>query len=681
MGGAGLGGKTTITGNYTQSGTGTLALDISGTNRGGAFTNGAGYYDYLSITGTASLGGAVAVTMNNYDSSTNAAAIFTNATFVGNTGSFSSASLNYSNAVAGVYGTSTNGIFTNYSFLNTNGLSTYQLKTTGTNVTFGYYTATNNWIGGTNWGSGQGNPWNGSYSPNSTYALAYFGTNTGGALSVTNDANVIVGGMIFSNSTGYNITGNGSSTLTLDGSSFGNTATIQNQLGNQTINVPLQLNTLLLITNTSGSSTVTLGGSVSGAGSINATNGTLGLNTSSNQTIAVGISGNGALVKSGAGTSTLTAANSYNGSTLISAGTLQIGNGTDAGSITSSTITNNGGLSYNVGTGNRTNSATISGSGSLTQAGTGTLTITGNNSYTGGTVISSGQITAGSTTALGAATNTLNNSGKLDLNGNALTVGSLTGNGVITNGNATGATFNLGGNNASTTYSGRIVSGTGSIGLTKSGTGTTTLTGNNTFTGTTTVSGGGLDLSGGGQLSATTNVVVNAGSTLLLGNTGAANVVKTTSAVTLAGGTLSMGGSSGGSVKTSVQAFGALTLTANSFIDFSTLSGNSSLTFASIGGLSANTLFVYNYSSTPGSATTLNDSFSLTSSELANISFFTGAGSGFMGTGGFSGNEIVPVPEPGVMVAAALLLGVLTFSSRHQLARMMGRKASLNLIP
>ncbi len=49
----GLGGTLTITGTYSQSGTGTLDIDVGGTS--------AGSYDVLAVTGTVSLGGTLAV--------------------------------------------------------------------------------------------------------------------------------------------------------------------------------------------------------------------------------------------------------------------------------------------------------------------------------------------------------------------------------------------------------------------------------------------------------------------------------------------------------------------------------------------------------------------------------------------------------------------------------------------
>ena len=108
------------------------------------------------------------------------------------------------------------------------------------------------------------------------------------------------------------------------------------------------------------------------------------------------------LVKIGVGTVILAGTNDYAGSTTISEGTLQIGNGTDKGSIaTTSAITNNGALVYDVGSGNRTLSAPVSGSGSLTQAGTGTLTLSGAsaNSYSGPTTVSAGVLELNKTDA------------------------------------------------------------------------------------------------------------------------------------------------------------------------------------------------------------------------------------------------------------------------------------------
>ena len=102
-------------------------------------------------------------------------------------------------------------------------------------------------------------------------------------------------------------------------------------------------------------------------------------------------------------------------------------------------------------------------------------------------------------------------------------------------------------------------------------------------------------------------------------------------------------------------------------IDFAALTGTSSLNFSSIGGLSANSLSIWNWSSAEGNATHLYDTAGgLSAWELANISFYSGSGTGFLGIGQFSGTEIVPVPEPRVVIAGHLFLGSLAFFLRRR---------------
>jgi fibronectin-binding autotransporter adhesin len=123
---------------------------------------------------------------------------------------------------------------------------------------------------------------------------------------------------------------------------------------------------------------------------------------STNLTLGGTISGGGALAKIGTGTLVLSASNTYTGTTTVSGGRLQIGMGGTTGSI-SSRLVNNGEVAFN-----RSDavvySGTISGSGSLTQAGTGRLTLTGSNSYSGGTTVSSGTLSVGHKNAVGTGT-------------------------------------------------------------------------------------------------------------------------------------------------------------------------------------------------------------------------------------------------------------------------------------
>ena len=100
------------------------------------------------------------------------------------------------------------------------------------------------------------------------------------------------------------------------------------------------------------------------------------------------------------------------------------------------------------------------------------------------------------------------NSGVFDLNGKSEAVASISGTGgTIRNTLAsTTSTLFVGGGNTSASYGGVIENGTGTLKLTKEGTGTQTLTGSNTYTGATTISGGTLALGAGGSINNTSGV-------------------------------------------------------------------------------------------------------------------------------------------------------------------------------
>jgi fibronectin-binding autotransporter adhesin len=93
------------------------------------------------------------------------------------------------------------------------------------------------------------------------------------------------------------------------------------------------------------------------------------------------------------------------------------------------------------GTGDQTVAGAISGTGTaLTQSGTGNVTLSGPNSYTGGTTISSGTVTAGNATALGATSNNVAlNGGMLNLNGQAVSQNALTMAGGLLTDNGAGS--------------------------------------------------------------------------------------------------------------------------------------------------------------------------------------------------------------------------------------------------
>jgi autotransporter-associated beta strand protein len=188
--------------------------------------------------------------------------------------------------------------------------------------------------------------------------------------------------------------------------------------------------------------------------------------------------------------------------------------------------------------------------------GSGTLTVTGNftlgttTTFTAGTGIVNFNLASGTQTVnngsgenfhnithSGAgtiqaltnavtATNSFNNSGggTVDLHALALTVGDLQGNGTITNGIAGTPLLTIGSDNGNTTFSGIIQNPSGTIALTKIGTGILTLSGLNTYTGATTINAGTISINtlqsvngGASSLGAPTTI---ANGTIAIGATG-----------------------------------------------------------------------------------------------------------------------------------------------------------------
>ncbi|MBU3595144.1 autotransporter-associated beta strand repeat-containing protein, partial [Polynucleobacter sp. 86C-FISCH] len=227
----------------------------------------------------------------------------------------------------------------------------------------------------------------------------------------------------------------------------------------------ITLNASLVTTNAT-TGDISLVGNIAGSNNIAlATGRTLTVNQSGSTAYSGCISGSSAkLVKAGSGTVTLTGTNTYSGSTTVDAGTLQIGNGTANGSIaSSSSVVNNGTLAFN-----RSDAVTfsqnISGNGSLSKLATNTLTLTGNNTYSGSTNITAGNLQIGSGGTLGS----LGGGGEVNISSGSALIINRSNNITLAN----------------------AISGTGN--LSTIGSNVTTLTGSATYTGTTNVTNGGI---------------------------------------------------------------------------------------------------------------------------------------------------------------------------------------------
>jgi autotransporter-associated beta strand protein len=404
---------------------------------------------------------------------------------------------------------------------------------------------------------------------------------------------------------------------------------------------------------------------------------------------ASGIAGTGAVIKNGAGSLTFNVSNTYLGATTINSGTLVLGhasntlgdtailnisggtlsmgsNSDTVGAVTLSSggITGSGtltGTSYIAQSG--TIGANLAGAGEFTKSTSGAVTLSGNNSFTGGTNIALGNLTVSGGSALSdTGTVTL-----ADASGAVLHIASSEAIGTLSGGGALGGSVSIASgqtltiNQSSSSSFNGTISGAG--GLAKSGNSTLTLGRANSFSGTTAVNSGTLQAAVAGAMGNSTVITVTGGSFLVT----AENAVNDNANINLAGGTLAVSGNF-------EQNVGALTLSANSVIDFSGFSGIlrfSGLSWAS--GSSNATLDIWNWSGTTEWGTQVNNytnpsnlvfsnSANLTADNLAKISFYSDSGDSFVGKGFIEsdfagpGTLIIAVPEPETWIAGLALL-------------------------
>lgn len=174
----------------------------------------------------------------------------------------------------------------------------------------------------------------------------------------------------------------------------------------------------------------------------------------------------------------------------LSGGTLNAG-GRSIGSATQN-------ITGNFQSGSLANLAEFNGGGTWTKSTVGVLTVSGTNAWSGTTAISAGTVVLGAADALpsGTGKGEVSVAGVLDLAGSALAINGLSGGGTVTSTVANACVLTLGNNNASASFAGVLQDGSGTVAVTKLGTGTQTLSGANTYTGATTVTAGALRVDG-----------------------------------------------------------------------------------------------------------------------------------------------------------------------------------------
>ena len=324
------------------------------------------------------------------------------------------------------------------------------------------------------WGSGNGtlSIINGGSVSDTFGQIGYSGTGAGSGGTVTVDG----AGSTWTNSSNLNVGAYGNATLNItnSGSVSSATAVVGNGTGaNGTVTIDSAgswTNSGVLKLGQGGSGTLNLNGAVGARGVLQTQSITKGQGTAA-------VNFDGGILRAASFNSDLLG-NFAAGDVTINAGGAFIDSNGGSGSL----------------------SAPLGGVGALTKQGAGSLTLTGTNTYAGGTVIESGTLQVVGTGTLGATTGALSvaNGATLDLGGTSQTVGALWGAGNITStvlGNLSLLTVDQATN---TIFSGiigdgfdSVAGGTAQVGLSVRGGGVLTLSGVNSYTGPTTIFGGG----------------------------------------------------------------------------------------------------------------------------------------------------------------------------------------------
>jgi autotransporter-associated beta strand protein len=494
---AGASGSTNTGGKLTKSGTGTLTLSGTSANTyTGLTTVTNGQLDLSKTAGVNAVGDGVTINgasavvrlVNDNQIIDTSAMTITAGTFNMNSKNETIASLTGAGAVTNMGTLTLAGTASTTYSGNASGTGSLVKASTSTGTTT--LSGSNSYSGGTTLNGG-------TLALGSSGAIGTTGTiSFGGGTLQFSGSNTTDYSARFSNaaSQAYSLDTNGQNvTLATALASSGGTLT---KLGAGTLTLTGTNTYTGLTTISAGTLSVGNGGTAGSIADGIANNAALIFNRSNALTHSGAISGTGTLTKQGAGALTLSNAtgNTYGGGTTVSAGQLIVTNTSGSGTGTGNVTVNGGSLEVGNGgtggsvSGNIVNNATvnfnrsdassyagqISGTGAVTKNGAGTHTLTGINSYGGGTTVSAGTLQGHTDSLQGAILN------------NAAVI------------------FDQGFNG---TYAGTM-SGSGS--LTKNGFSVVTLTAANSYAGGTTINAGTLlvnNTSGSGTGSGPVNVV------------------------------------------------------------------------------------------------------------------------------------------------------------------------------
>jgi autotransporter-associated beta strand protein len=423
----------------------------------------------------------------------------------------------------------------------------------------------------------------------------------------------------------------------------------------------------------------------------------------------VGLSGNAASLLSGSNAKWVvtTATNRYlYPSNVTTSSTIALGEVSGSGNLGSAQNQNNtweiGALSTSSTFSGRIMNNNVSGTGVaiLRKVGSGTLTLTGSNTYTGGTQLNGGVL------GLGNA-NALSSSGAISFGGGTLQFSSANTTDYSSRfSTAAGQAYSLDTNGENVTV-GTALSSSGGT-LTKHGLGALTLSAANTYTGDTILSAGTLKLGSGGSfansplivvgdagsngavldLTAKSTFAIGAGQTLK----GKGTVLLGPSTALTINGLLSPGNSpglltydGGGTVTLSgttlMEVWGTIR-GANPGYDAIDLINGTDLIFGGILNLDFNQTFANSTSFnlfTPDGTSTLAGNFSaitMVGSSYTDLTFTNNAGVWETNTGAANTSmsfnsatgtlSIIVVPEPSTLALAGLGLAAAAFASRRR---------------